>query len=550
MRGIKAGALSIVCLSLLLLATSASAVVPKTNVLILYSNDWIAVTQGHIDTVYDNSLDYYGYFDPAKYYEYQSNGSFAPVGYSSNHYTPEANSWSGNFLNWATMTHADFIRKTFTGGKRWSDANKKTILQRAKIDERNSFKKAYRGADLARLVPAAYADQTYYFYNTGTGLTIQNEYGQEVSPEFAVRVNVCDPSIPEANCTVYKSGVMKPEGIVQQYDRYMNFGLMSHTDAQATEGGVLRVPIGPVDAEFSQNSGQLASGDGVINIINDLDSERGWNPTAEKYYEALRYLKGNESGQEAYCGAGGMSAEAGFNVYGCAPNRLWVDPISDPLQKTIIIVVSDEYPSKDSNMLPGSAFNPNYFDTPMAFGVNNPYNPDVSALVNVVGDAEGISGSNQIIGNVLGMETGRCSQKFVSNLSEANGLCPSEPQSEGSFYLAGLAHNALTGDLRPDLDGRQSVETYVLAYRASPAGYIAPQPPMSPVWLAAKYGNFTDNNYNGIPDSNSEWMKSSELCTLYPVSTNCQPKGFSYADQGNDIEQAIAAIFMRDIGGD
>jgi type IV pilus assembly protein PilY1 len=552
MQRVKSAALFIVCLSILLFATSASAVAPKPNVLILFSNDWTAATQGHIDSSYDNSLDYYGYFDQIKEYEYQPNNNFTPVGYiSRDHYTSNNKYWSGNFLNWVTMTHADFIRKTFTGGKRSIDANKKTILQRAKIDERNAFRKTYRGADLTRLVPAAYADPSLLFYNSETSLTILDKNGRELSPEFKVRISVCDPAMPESNCTPYQNvGALKPEGLVQRYYRHLNFGLMSHTDAQATEGGVLRVPLGPVDAEFSQHSGQLASGEGVINIINDLNAERGWNPTAEKYYEALRYLKGNESGQESFCGTDGMSAEKGFNVYGCAPKRLWVDPISDPCQKTIIIVVSDEYPSKDSNMLPGSAFNPGYFDTPMNFGVNNPYNPDVSALVNTVGDAEGLSGSNRIIGNVLGLETDRCSLKFIPTLSEANGLCPSEPQAEGSFYLAGLAHNAFTGDLRPDLEGRQHVTTHVLAYRASPAGYHAPQPQMSPMWLAAKYGNFTDHNYNGIPDSDNEWMKSAELCTLYPDSIGCLPTGLSYADQGIDIEKAIAGSLIQDIGGD
>lgn len=551
MRRVQIRALVVALLSILIAASSVSAMTPKQNVLILFSNDWTANTQGHGDTLYDNSVDYYGYFDPDKHYEYQTNIGFVPVGYTQDHYTPSGDTWSGNFLNWATMTHADFVRKTFTGGKRSTDANKKTVLQRAEIDTRQAFKKNYNGEDFPHLVPTVYAISTAFFSNTGTSMQVLSETGMELSPEFEVRISVCNTSMPEANCTQYaNSGGMKPEGIIQRYYRYMDFGLMSHTVDQPTEGGVLRVPIGPINDEFSQNSGQLASGEGVINIINDLDSARGWNPTAEKYYEALRYLKGNETGQEAYCGASNLSAEEGFNVFGCVPNRLWVDPITDPCQKTNIVIISDEYPSKDSDMLPGSAFNPDYFDTPMSFGVNTPYNPDTALLTDNIGNAEGINDSQQIIGNIIGQEDGICTQKNVFNLSEASGICPSEPFAEGSFYLAGLSHNAFTDDLRPNLIGRQNVKTIVVSYKASPGGYSTPIPPMSPMWLAAKYGNFIDYNKNGLPDD-GEWRKNPSVCETTDINNiDCQPRGFFYADQGHIIENAISPTLAIDIGED
>lgn len=552
MRGFKSITILLACLIVFFLTSNVSAITPKSNVLILFSNDWTATLPGHsFSSSYDNSLDYYGYFDSNKEYSYQTNKYFVPVGYTQNHYTTNTDHWSGNFLNWVTMTHADLIRKTFTGGKRSIDANKKTVLVRAEIAEHTTFKKSHIDGDLNRLVPAAYADPTVFFYNTGITMSILDQQGRELSPEFAIRISVCETSWPEENCTFYaNSSDMKPEGIVQQYNEHMNFGLMSHTVAQMTEGGVLRVPLGPVDGEFSQNSGQLASGEGVINIINDINLERGWSPTAEMYYEALRYLKGNESGQSAYCGASELSAEDGFNVHGCAPNRLWVDPISDPCQKTSIIIVSDEYPSKDSNMLPGSSFHPGYFDAPMNFGVNTPYNPDTSELTNVVGNVEGITGSRQVVGNVIGTEDNTCTQKTVFNLSDANGVCPSEPQAEGSFYTAGLAYNAFIGDLRPNLVGRQNVETYVMTYRASPSAYQEPQPPMNPLWLTTKYGNFIDRNKNNTPDDN-EWMKNSVTCDPFDSNdTDCQPRGFFYIDQGIGIEYAVIETLWRDIGED
>ena len=66
MRRVQIRALVVALLSILIAASSVSAMTPKQNVLILFSNDWTANTQGHGDTLYDNSVDYYGYFDPDK----------------------------------------------------------------------------------------------------------------------------------------------------------------------------------------------------------------------------------------------------------------------------------------------------------------------------------------------------------------------------------------------------------------------------------------------------------------------------------------------------
>ncbi|MGM9139699.1 hypothetical protein ACTFGH_03255, partial [Campylobacter jejuni] len=41
----------------------------------------------------------------------------------------EVDYWSGNFLNWATMTRMDILRKVLYGGKRYRDnATESTIL--------------------------------------------------------------------------------------------------------------------------------------------------------------------------------------------------------------------------------------------------------------------------------------------------------------------------------------------------------------------------------------------------------------------------------------
>ncbi|MBD9355670.1 pilus assembly protein [Methylomonas albis] len=80
---------------------------------------------GSPETTYKHSIDYYGYFDSYKCYSYNTtNSRFEP---SANTTTKYCNSgWSGNFLNWASMTRMDTIRKILYGGLRSIDTGNTT----------------------------------------------------------------------------------------------------------------------------------------------------------------------------------------------------------------------------------------------------------------------------------------------------------------------------------------------------------------------------------------------------------------------------------------
>jgi type IV pilus assembly protein PilY1 len=115
---------------------------------------------GDIDTTYNNNFEYYGYFDSGKCYTYDSaNKRFSPNGVTpTNHYcqlaTDTTNYWSGNFLNWATMTRIDAIRKILYGGTRSTDEANLTVLERAFLpNDAHSFAKWYGEPDLRRLTP-------------------------------------------------------------------------------------------------------------------------------------------------------------------------------------------------------------------------------------------------------------------------------------------------------------------------------------------------------------------------------------------------------------
>jgi type IV pilus assembly protein PilY1 len=113
---------------------------------------------GTLDLTYNHSIDYYGYFDPKVCYKYSTtNHRFEPNAVSSDKYCNKGSAseqWSGNFLNWSTMTRIDSIRKLLYGGLRSTDTGTETVLERAYLPhDGHAFAKHYRGADIAALTP-------------------------------------------------------------------------------------------------------------------------------------------------------------------------------------------------------------------------------------------------------------------------------------------------------------------------------------------------------------------------------------------------------------
>ncbi len=109
---------------------------------------------GEPETTYKHAVDYFGYFDSRKCYDYESS-RFEPKAFTTDKYCDTVSgAWSGNFLNWATMTRMDVVRKILYGGKRSTDTGSATVLERAHLPtDAHSFAKYYMGDDLPRLTP-------------------------------------------------------------------------------------------------------------------------------------------------------------------------------------------------------------------------------------------------------------------------------------------------------------------------------------------------------------------------------------------------------------
>ncbi|BBD77772.1 pilus assembly protein [Hydrogenophilus thermoluteolus] len=495
------------------------------------------------------SYTYLGIFDPNKCYSYsKSGGIFLPGGAASlpNHTCSDSAKWSGNFLNWATMTAIDLFIWTMTGGDREIDDTTQTVLQRARaIDNASWFPVKYI-ANAKGYTP--WSGPLYITNHSAGGYQFKagTSYGGSNKGTFNVKVKVCVPGKGlEANCKGYTSGgttVYKPEGLIQRYADKMRFGVFAYTNdnSKSRDGGVLRAPMRYVGEKQMDASGNLvanaakeinpatgqiypnplgASGgwSGVINYINRFhrDGYKSYDPIGEMFYEVIRYFKKLPPTPEYAAGAPGGS----FPIY-----TTWNDPIQFSCQKNFVVAINDANPWLDKK-IPGTFFTCDKAKQPgmpASFTANDcgePSNPDssinVSTLTQQVGEMEGLhttwtqinATGSDTVGYVFGVSSnaGNCNNGksvTVTNLAQVMGTCPYAPK-QNSYYISGLAYYANTTDLRPDLPGKQSLNSFFIDTQEYSLNPLSGNRNM--LYLAGKYGGFTDLNGNNRPDLPAEW---------------------------------------------
>ena len=517
-------------------------------------------SDGLLDTSYSDTFTYSGYFDPNFCYQYSS-GRFEPVvdisadiGTSGHDCSAQSGSrWSGNFMNWATMTRVDIVRTVLYGGLRETDTETNgatesiTVLERSFIPEDvHSFVKVFAG-DTEKYTPytqsalslcnttygsstgeplvriangswpqwsASEVVQCHYESERNSGLNDQPEDTDRPSPyDFYVKVLVCDAGVDSGSsrCKAYTANdgdiSYKPVGLLQQYGDLgnMNFGLITGSYNEKIQGGVLRKNILPLSGNTSSSDNEIntqngtfvnqgASDGGIINTINrlrivnwdytnnrysDCDTYsisistfktstssnrqcRNWgNPLSEIYLEALRYFSGAN-------GVSGAIPTTAFNTNDSSqvaslPQLSWSDPINNDnyCASCSIIVLSTGLNSFDKDDI-GSVT-----DLWEEAGSSRMSTGKLDALVDQIGDLEGISGGSYLIGENGTTNNGLCTAKTITDLSDAEGLCPEIPSLEGGFDIAGLAYHAINADLRNDFEGIQNVNTYSVALAES-----------------------------------------------------------------------------------
>jgi len=204
------------------------------------------------ETTYTDRIDYYGYFDNKKCYTYSTtNNRFAPpaTGFMAtgtySHYC--SGQWSGNFLNWATMTRMDAVRKLLYGGYRSTDTASLTVLERAFLPtEAHSFIKYYNGADIASLTPfttAVTTPPTAASTSTNTPGSGTKTFNTTLNPALGDQVLACVTG--SANCP--------PTSLATLPSQWMIGGVSTTSSSSVT----LTVPAGSFVGSTSSSSWTL-----------------------------------------------------------------------------------------------------------------------------------------------------------------------------------------------------------------------------------------------------------------------------------------------------
>ncbi|AUZ03865.2 PilC beta-propeller domain-containing protein [Vitreoscilla sp. C1] len=561
----------------------------------------------------DNQLDpvelttrYRGYFDPAKCYVVSGTNTgryFEPKGlavlksgiYECNQGST-TNEYSGNVLNWATMSALDVYRSEMTGGNRAlgvgtsnsayedGDTNALTYLRRARVydgQNRNSGgygkfpdRRVVVGRDqMKRLVPhdviynlsggQASSLRTVIFDSKDFYVTVkhlgQNNAVVSRITNLPVVVQVCKPSLLENNCVAYAaSGRSKPEGLMQNYRDKMNFASFGYLNIAGNNinGGVLRSKLASIVNEYNQNTGQFVinpfpsadsfgaevTNSGSINYLNKFGDENGYktnDPVAELYYTVLRYIR-----NKGYVGGNTRSTA-------WLPNNLtkqqkdnfpvidFFGPSNDPFKNANGTLNPDTVCSPNTIMVIGDTNTHADRDLPGMGQTNSPTDDDIPTpeFIDKLKKAE------------LAYIGAAANATFMDNAYNTG-----MGSSNSGAGLPALAYWANTENVRPDLLSNLrkplNLKTFMIdvlengSYKAENGN--GPQWIRNSYYLAGKYGGFTDQNGDKVPnrDRLTEWTNDTPPGDLsisqYTWGT---PKNFALANDPDSMVEALQKAF-------
>jgi type IV pilus assembly protein PilY1 len=554
------------------------------NLVLVPSVEWPTINGVANLADYSSNQEFAGYFDPYKCYGYsysatESDRHFYPVSTTATRTC--SGYWSGNFLNWATTQTIDPFRSALTGGYRVKDTTTETWLEKARHDGQGGTsifpnRRLPASGDNASMLSGATPfnqnwmrmriqdlgnKMRFRLLNDGvdTSVTAYNPANTVLTDrayELSVRVKVCDPSVGvESNCRQYSSA-WKPEGTIQQYSRnirYSVFGYLNHSITQR-DGGVLRakakfvgptIPGGDVEAdnpnkEWDPTTGVLVtnpdptdatatttavgttvSNSGVINYLNKFgqittQDHKSYDPVSELYYSAIRYLK-NLGNVPEYTNMSGTSTQKYNMADGFPVITSWTDPITNWCQSNVILGIGDVYTHRDKN-LPGNTVTTDEPAVPALVTADTTVN--VNTATQKVASLEGITINTPF--------TGR----------------------ENSAYMAGLAYDSHTKDIRPDLTGgKVTVSTYWVD--------VCEEQSLEPIhrnqfYLTAKYGGFTvpegfDTYAHATALPTAWWHTNTDTLTSFGSrgdgSTFPRPDNYFIASEANSMVQSLIQAF-------
>ena len=494
-----------------------------------YSNYSDIDGDGVLDTTYKDSINYLGYYDSNWCYQYTSNSRYSPIQKASgpnNHYCNSSSApWSGNFMNWATMSRIDLLRRILYGGKRSTDTTNRTILERAYLPrDVHSFARTFdhnssSGSTNAKNFtpysedislcntatsqngsPKMQIARGIYSRWASTEVT-QCGFGGSNRPnssrrlgEHTVRVEACvnGKDASSDRCRSYPSGYSKPAGLLQKYgeDGSIRFGLISGSYDKNISGGVLRKNISQIGSNTNPSNDEINLSNGTIKTsVNGIIQQINRFRIAKYSYNNNLYTD---------CNTYGISVSSFKSSRGTNSNRhcsMWGNPIAEMYLEAMRYFTGQPSPTSAFNTKNDSRFvgglasanwvNPINTDNACAncsiivisSGANSFDADQLGSSSNIPGlsgtgsvntktnQVANIEYNNRFSGQYLTGGTGgtrQCTPKSLSKLSDARGICPELPQLEGSHQIAGLAFHGKNTDLRPDLTGLQNLRTYTI----------------------------------------------------------------------------------------
>lgn len=386
--------------------------------------------------------------------------------------------------------------------------------------------------------------------------------------ELYANVAVCVTGQLESNCLAYVQGASatnyRPSGIMEKYgvNRHgtldtsddtpqMYFGLITGTYEGNKSGGVLRSNISDMNSEVDNATGNIKGSSRIISTIDKFEvikydyttgkyidcglgasfiegnCESWGNPMGEMYYEALRYFMGKGGPTTEYNKADTVLSIPNLSNAWCDPyNASGSCTVFAQCSKPFILILSDIYPSFDSDQLPGSYW-------PSAISTAD--TPSVQQLItdSHINTLESIG--SVFVGQSGATNDGKCSSK-AGSFGSIRGLCIEEPQKQGSYYIAGLTRWAhIVGFKNPPSDtSYRKVNTFVVA---DPSGlpnleYVVngQKVQMVPIFLG------TNNNSRGqlvdfrICQNDADWTTEQgngyQYC--YDIMWDDSSAGFDY----------------------
>ncbi|BCE00842.1 pilus assembly protein [Marinicellulosiphila megalodicopiae] len=483
---------------------------------------------GVLDTTYDDLFNYYGYFDSEYCYKQRSyvfypSSTIDDYPNSVGHTCSQSNDWSGNFLNWATMTRLDIVRKVLYGGKRSTDTST-TILERAHLPmDGHAFAKVFSSSSMTDYTPynkstitmcnlsnevvgdmlpvMLVADGSYPRWATSEKWqcnwngTSRAPLTEKIADDIVIRVSACEndyEGLTADKCKEYPNGEIKPVGLLQLYGETgdIEFGLITGSHAKPDQGGMVRSNISKIAGNDDPNENEVNTANGRFTtksgIISNIDALR------------MVGVEREDSNFHLNCSAYGISIDT--YLTSTSSSRLcsdWGNPISEIYLEALRyfsgLTPTTVFLGEDDDIIEGLTHVDNWSD-PLS-DQNNCAQCSIIVLSTGLNsfDADDLDGASDLNGitsrshlseytdNVGDLEMGdftdynylnggdnkaACESTDQSSttveLSDMEGVCPEVPVLQGSYELAGLAHYAKTKDLRSLLDNSQSINTYAV----------------------------------------------------------------------------------------